>query len=77
MSMTKEQIISEALKLDREAREEIADALWQSFSPEDQAAIDAEWLALAKRRDDAFQRGEGAGIAVDDAVARIRARAGR
>jgi hypothetical protein len=77
MSMTKEQIICEALKLNREAREDIVDALWQSLSPEDRAAIDAEWLAVAKTRDDAFQRGETAGVSVDDAIARIRARAAR
>jgi hypothetical protein len=58
MPMTKEQIIEEAKRLDWEDREAILEELMLSRTPDECAAIDAEWCAEARRRQEAVGRGE-------------------
>lgn len=48
--MTREQIKNVAMKLEPADREILADELYYSLSGLDQSAIDAAWLAEAKRR---------------------------
>ena len=77
MSMTKDQIIAEAMSLDAKDREEIAEELLISIGDADRAAIDARWLEEARKREEAFARGEITASGVDEAITRVQARARR
>ena len=56
--MTKERIFAEAMALDPQEREELADALWTSLTSADRAEIDAAWLRECHRRAAEIERGE-------------------
>lgn len=75
MSMTKDQLLAEAMSLAADDRESLAQQLLLSLTGEEQAALDAAWLAEVRRRDDAFARGETGAAPVDEVVGRIRSRA--
>ena len=75
MSLTREQLLTEALSLDPTEREALAEELLLSLDEPDREAIDAAWLAESRSRDAAFRRGEIQGVPVDDAIARILAKA--
>jgi len=55
MSMNREQIRDAALSLQPAEREALAEELLLSIDTADADAIDAAWLAEAKRRDDGTQ----------------------
>ena len=75
MSLTREQVLTEALSLDPTEREALAEELLLSLHEPDREAIDAAWLAETRSRDDAFRRGEVGAMPVDEAIARILAKA--
>lgn len=75
--MTKEQIYEQAMSLRPTEREALAEQLLLSVTDDDQAAIDAAWLAEARRREEAFSRGEMTTSSVDEVIGRVQARAGR
>jgi putative addiction module component (TIGR02574 family) len=54
MSMTKEQIIAEVMKLDPEERDEVAEEIWQRNAPD----LTPEQMAEVRRRIEAIDRGE-------------------
>jgi hypothetical protein len=51
MSMTREQILAEAMALEPGDRETLAEQILLSLGPDEQAAIEAAWLAEARRRE--------------------------
>ncbi len=71
MSLTKEQIKSAALELAPAEREALAEELLLSVTELERDAVDAAWLAEAKRRDAAFRRGETGAKPVEDVIARL------
>lgn len=77
MAMTKEQVRAEAMALDPQDREVLAEELLLSLSETDREQIDAAWLAEARRRERAFARGEMSTSPVDDVIARVQSKARR
>jgi hypothetical protein len=71
MSLTKEQIKSAALELAPAEREALAEELLLSVTESEREAVEAAWLAEAKRRDAAFLRGEVGAKPVGDVIARL------
>ncbi|MEA2710809.1 MAG: hypothetical protein QOF78_3410 [Phycisphaerales bacterium] len=71
--MTKEQIISEAMKLDRIERDEIAQELWQRSGGD----LTPEQLAEIRRRIEALDRGEVELIPGDQVMRELRERFSR
>jgi hypothetical protein len=71
MSLTKEQIKTAALELGPAEREALAEELLLSVTEAEREAVDAAWLAEAKRRDAAYIRGEVGGKRVEDVIARL------
>jgi hypothetical protein len=74
MSLNKSQIKAAALELDPAEREALAEELLLSLSDEESQAIDAAWLAEARRRDAAFAAGSVLARPVDDVVDRLTRR---
>ena len=72
--MTREQILEEARALDPSERSALAEDLLLSITPQEQAAIDAAWLAEAHRREQAYQRGEMTSSPLSEATERVRSR---
>ena len=77
MPMTKDQIFAEAMALGPDEREALAEDLLLSLDPARQAAVDAAWLEEVRRRDAAFAAGQDTESPLDEAVARVLARARR
>jgi putative addiction module component (TIGR02574 family) len=75
--MTKEQVLAEAMALNADERQEVADELLDSLTPAQAAAIDAEWLREAHRRGEEIRKGAVAPIdgeqVMRDARAAVRA----
>jgi len=72
MSMTREQILAEAIKLPPEEQEQLADAVWRVSHGATRGEIEAEWAAEINRRLGAVARGEGTSKLSDDVVERLR-----
>jgi Putative addiction module component len=72
MSLTKEQIKTAALQLNPTDREALAEELLLSLSDGERDAIDAAWLAEAKRRDEIFKLSGRPANSVDKVVARLK-----
>ena len=51
-------LAKEALKLPARERAQMADALWQSLDPAEQAEIDKAWVNEARERLDAYRSGK-------------------
>ena len=66
MSMTKDQILSEAMALRPQEREALAEEILLSLTEADAAEIEAAWLAEVKSRDAAYCRGEIRAHPVDE-----------
>ena len=75
MPMTRDQILAAAMALEPTEREALAEELLLSLTASEREAIDAAWLSEARRREEAFARGEISTSTVDDTLDRIRARA--
>lgn len=71
MSMSKEQIFTEAMALNPKDREALAEELLMSVDDADRAAIDAAWLAEARRRDEAYACRDTTALAVSQTIDRI------
>ena len=72
MPMTKDQILAEAMKLEPEEKEQLADAFWRVAHGATREEIEAEWAVEIRRRVDALERGEVETIPSDEVVARLR-----
>ncbi len=77
MPLTKDQIRNAALELDPIEREALAEELLLSISGGEREAIDAAWLAEARRRDAAYQRGETQAKDVDEVITRLKSSGAR
>lgn len=66
MTLSRAQIMIEALKLDPHEREAMAEDLLLSVSADDRGRIDELWLAEAKRRDAEFGAGRMTAKPVDE-----------
>ncbi len=77
MAMTKDELLAEAMALEPQEREEVADALLTSLIGANHAEIDAAWLAESHRRDEAYKRGEVGASTVDEVIDRVRSRVRR
>ena len=71
MALTKEELVAEALKLPPAERAALAEELLLSIGESDRAAVEAAWLAEARRSDGHFLRGEGGAKNVGDVIARL------
>ena len=72
MSMTKDQILAEAMKLEPAGRGQLANAFWRVAHGISREQIDAEWAAEIRRRIDALDRGEASSKLSDEVVERLR-----
>jgi putative addiction module component (TIGR02574 family) len=72
--MTSEQIRTAALSLDPVEREALAQELLLSIEESDREAIDAAWLAEARRRDTDFFLGKSHAKPVDEVIHRLNNR---
>jgi putative addiction module component (TIGR02574 family) len=77
MSMTREQLLAEAMALEPREREALAGALLATLSESDARAIDEAWLAESLKRDAAYARGEVTAAPVDEVIERVRSRTHR
>jgi putative addiction module component (TIGR02574 family) len=71
--MTKEQILSEAMALSRQERDELARDLWQGIAP---GELSPEQLKELRRRIDAIDAGRTELIPVDQNHGRVATRFG-
>ena len=71
---TRDEVLAAALTLPDSMRAEIADALLQSITSEEQATIDALWAEEAESRIAAFQRGELKALPGPESLASLKAR---
>lgn len=67
----KDQIMTQAMKLDPCDRETLAEELLLSIQESDRAQIDAAWLSEAHRRDAAFCAGQTSAKPVDAVIQRL------
>lgn len=74
MPMTKEQLLEEAMALDAQERELLADELLLSLTDVDRKAIDAAWLEECHRRAEAIDRGEMPTIPGDQVMRELHER---
>ena len=77
MVLSKEQIKNAAMQLGPAEREALAEELLLSLGDVEREAIDAAWLAEAKRRDGDFVAGKSGGKPALDVVDRLKSRSGR
>jgi hypothetical protein len=75
MTLTIDQIKTAALKLDRAQREALAEELLLSIGGAERQAIDAAWLAEARRRDADFLAGKTGAKPVDEVIDRLGGKA--
>ncbi len=75
MTLSREQIITEAMKLGPAEREALAEEILLSVSAADREEINAAWLSEVRRRDAAFQAGRTTARPVDEVVGRLKNRA--
>ena len=71
MTLSKAQIMTEAMKLDPPEREALAEELLLSVHDSDRDLIDAAWLDEAQRRDRAFGAGRTTAKPVDEVIRRL------
>ena len=71
MTLSKDQIMTEALKLGPQDRESLAEELLLSINDADRDQIDAAWLSEAHRRDTAFRAGQTHANSVDAVIQRL------
>ncbi len=71
MSMTKDQILTEAMALDPRERDEVAEALWQCLVPEE---LEPGQVAEIRRRIDALDNGLVQPIPGEQVTAELRQR---
>jgi putative addiction module component (TIGR02574 family) len=69
--LSKQQVLSEALKLPTIERAELIDELFLSFDATERSRLDQLWAAEAESRIDAHERGEFAAIPADTVFARL------
>jgi putative addiction module component (TIGR02574 family) len=72
MSISVEDLTTQALVLPAEDRAKLVERLIASFEPRSPSEV--AWLTLAARRRDDVRAGKVAMVPVDDAIARVRAR---
>lgn len=71
--MTQDQVFTEALALDAEARAKLAEKLVSSLP--DSGEVDAAWLAEVRNRDAAYAPGEVTASPVQTVLERVGSRA--
>ena len=72
MTLTLDQILSAALALEPKQRESLAEELLLSIDREQSDAMDAVWIAEARRRDAELAAGRARLVPIDEAIARVR-----
>jgi putative addiction module component (TIGR02574 family) len=75
MSLTRDQILSEALALDPTSRAELAESLWLSVDEATQAEIDTAWAARVRRRVEDLDAGRAGVKPVEESIERLRLKA--
>lgn len=68
-----ESLLEQALRLDPEERELLADLLWASVPHPAQDALDQAWADEVERRRQQALRGEGLGPPAREGIAQLRA----
>jgi putative addiction module component (TIGR02574 family) len=69
--MSKDQLMSEALKLEPAEREILAEELLRSLGDRDREEIDAAWLEEVKRRDADYRAGKIGAKPVEEVLQRL------
>ena len=69
--MTKQEILSQALTLEWEDRESLAEELLLSLPPAEREAIDAAWAQEVERRIDRFEKGESVAVPAEEMFRRL------
>jgi putative addiction module component (TIGR02574 family) len=72
--MTRQQLLSEAMSLETEEREALAEELLLSLDEPSRARLDAAWLEECHARHAAYERGEVKSMPVDQVIANILSR---
>ncbi len=74
MSLTRQQLFTEALALDPPVREALAEDILRTLGEAERTEIDEAWLVEMRKRDAAYRRGESATSTVDEVIFRILSR---
>ncbi len=70
--MTRQELKIEAMKLAPTEREAFAEGLLLSIGETEREAVDAAWLAEAKRRDQLYAGGRMAAVPVEEVLSRFQ-----
>ena len=71
MSMTKQEILEQAMALDPKDREAIAEELWSSVEHVSERELDEAWAREAQDRVEAYRRGEMSAKPVNEVIERL------
>ncbi len=74
--LTFQELLSAARSLDASDRMRLANSIWDDVPPTDWPLPDAEWVAEAQRRSDAYDAGEMSAATWQEVRARVRREAG-
>lgn len=69
--MTRQEILSQALTLDPDEREALAEELLLSLPPSERDAIDAAWAEEIERRIESLEKGESKTVPLEDVLRRL------
>lgn len=72
MSLTLQELESEALRLPETARAQLAERLLQSLGDEEEEEVERVWLEEAKKRREDLRRNPASGIPAEEVFARLR-----
>ena len=75
--MTKDEIYAQAMALQPDEREALAEQLLSSLTGDGPEVIDEAWVTEARRREEAFRQGRMTTSPVDEVIARVQSRAKR
>lgn len=74
MSLTRQQLFTEALALDPPDREALAEDILRTLGETERSEIDEAWLLETRKRDAAYRRGESTTSTVEEVISRILSR---
>jgi len=76
MNVTTEQLLTAVLALPDEDRLEVAEAVFASFQPSDQPALNDSWREVIRRRSAELRSGQVVGIPWDEVKRQAREKVG-
>ncbi len=76
MSLTKDELFTQAMSLPPAERDALADMLWRSNSPNERDEVDAAWAEEVERRIDDELSGRSKAVPFKEATVQLRNRLG-